>query len=120
MKKFTEVYLRNNSLDLDETQMLVIIAEFERVVQERVNSLDQALRDLLQFVCLSSFVSIRDKSLHDQEFAWVSINEAHRSIDLAASMKRLTWITMSYDSLQQFKIKSNSCSLFFSLLCSAL
>jgi hypothetical protein len=29
-----------------------------------------------------------------QEFAWVSINEAHRSTSIATSMKRLSWVTV--------------------------
>jgi hypothetical protein len=29
-----------------------------------------------------------------QEFAWVSINEAHKSTSIATSMKRLSWVTV--------------------------
>lgn len=29
-----------------------------------------------------------------KEFEWVSVNEAYRSTSLAASMKRLSWITV--------------------------
>ncbi|KIL88327.1 hypothetical protein FAVG1_08406 [Fusarium avenaceum] len=36
------------------------------------------------------------RSLRGQEFAWVSVNEAHRSISLATSMKRLSWITFIF------------------------
>ncbi|KAJ4129487.1 hypothetical protein NW765_016360 [Fusarium oxysporum] len=48
-------------------------------VGQQLQSLDQTVRDLLQL-----------------EFAWVSINEAHKSISLATSMKRLSWITFIF------------------------
>ncbi|KAF4441559.1 ankyrin, partial [Fusarium albosuccineum] len=48
-------------------------------VGNHIKNLEQTVRDLLQ-----------------QEFAWVSINEAHRSTSLATSMKRLSWITFIF------------------------
>ncbi|KAH7232987.1 ankyrin repeat-containing domain protein [Fusarium tricinctum] len=51
----------------------------EQDVDQQLQSLDQIVRDLLQL-----------------EFAWVSINEAHRSTSLATSMKRLSWITFIF------------------------
>ncbi|CAG7562537.1 unnamed protein product [Fusarium equiseti] len=46
-------------------------------IDESLQELDQTIRDLLQL-----------------EFAWVSINEAHKSTSLGTSMKRLSWITV--------------------------
>ncbi|KAH7220436.1 uncharacterized protein BKA55DRAFT_697488 [Fusarium redolens] len=48
-------------------------------VDRQLQSLGQRIRDLLQL-----------------EFAWVSINEAHKSTSLATSMKRLSWITFIF------------------------
>ncbi|KAB8261316.1 ankyrin repeat-containing domain protein [Aspergillus pseudonomiae] len=56
-----------------------IITTFEHDVSNQIDKMEQGIRDLLQV-----------------EFAWVSINEAHRSTSLAASMKRLSWITFIF------------------------
>ncbi|KAF7617896.1 ankyrin repeat-containing domain protein [Aspergillus flavus] len=56
-----------------------IITAFEHDVSSQIDKMEQGIRDLLQV-----------------EFAWVSINEAHRSTSLAASMKRLSWITFIF------------------------
>ncbi|OAF62704.2 hypothetical protein VC83_01210 [Pseudogymnoascus destructans] len=56
-----------------------VIDGFAYDVNNRIKQLDQTIRDLLQF-----------------EFAWVSINEAHRSTNIATSMKRLSWITFIF------------------------
>ncbi|KAJ3536429.1 hypothetical protein NM208_g6716 [Fusarium decemcellulare] len=48
-------------------------------VGNHIKNLEQTVRDLLQL-----------------EFAWASINEAHRSTSLATSMKRLSWITFIF------------------------
>lgn len=56
-----------------------IINTFEHDVSSQIDKMEQGIRDLLQV-----------------EFAWVSINEAHRSTSLAASMKRLSWITFIF------------------------
>ncbi|KAF5255639.1 hypothetical protein FOXYS1_13937 [Fusarium oxysporum] len=45
-------------------------------IRQQLQILDETIRDLPQF-----------------EFAWASINEAHKSSSLAISMKRLSWIT---------------------------
>ncbi|KAE8371733.1 hypothetical protein BDV26DRAFT_275464 [Aspergillus bertholletiae] len=59
--------------------MSKIITAFEHDVSSQIDKMEQGIRDLLQV-----------------EFAWVSINEAHRSTSLAASMKRLSWITFIF------------------------
>ncbi|KAF2188018.1 hypothetical protein K469DRAFT_567803, partial [Zopfia rhizophila CBS 207.26] len=56
-----------------------VIDGFADTVSDRISQLDQTVRDLLQF-----------------EFAWVSINEAHKSTSLATSMKRLSWVTFVF------------------------
>ncbi|KAE8131502.1 ankyrin repeat-containing domain protein [Aspergillus pseudotamarii] len=56
-----------------------IITTFEHDVSCQIDKMEQGIRDLLQV-----------------EFAWVSINEAHRSTSLAASMKRISWITFIF------------------------
>ncbi|CAJ0543837.1 Ff.00g039510.m01.CDS01 [Fusarium sp. VM40] len=61
-----------------EQEMVAKINVFADVGQQ-LQSLDQTVRDLLQL-----------------EFAWVSINEAHKSTSLATSMKRLSWITFIF------------------------
>ncbi|RAK95528.1 uncharacterized protein BO80DRAFT_260808 [Aspergillus ibericus CBS 121593] len=53
------------------------IYALDREISGQIDKLEQTVRDLLQI-----------------EFAWVSINEAHRSTSLATSMKRLSWITV--------------------------
>lgn len=55
------------------------IRSFSDEVGDRLHLLDRTVKDLLQF-----------------EFAWVSINEAHRSTSIATSMKRLSWITFIF------------------------
>ncbi|KAF1936893.1 hypothetical protein EJ02DRAFT_386559, partial [Clathrospora elynae] len=56
-----------------------LIPHFAAEVGARIDNLDQNVRDILQL-----------------EFAWVSINEAHRSTSLATSMKRLSWVTFIF------------------------
>ncbi|RAR13372.1 ankyrin repeat-containing protein [Stemphylium lycopersici] len=56
--------------------LLKRIGEINSRVIERLDGLDQAVRDMLQL-----------------EFAWVSINETHHSTSIATSMKRLSWVT---------------------------
>ncbi|KAF2997583.1 hypothetical protein E8E13_002417 [Curvularia kusanoi] len=63
----------------NDTKALEAIESFSDEVGSRLRLLDQTIRDLLQF-----------------EFAWVSINEAHKSTSLATSMKRLSWITFVF------------------------
>ncbi|EWY83037.1 hypothetical protein FOYG_15113 [Fusarium oxysporum NRRL 32931] len=48
-------------------------------IRQQLQILDETIRNLLQF-----------------EFAWASINEAHKSTSLAISMKRLSWITFIF------------------------
>ncbi|KNG45934.1 ankyrin repeat-containing protein [Stemphylium lycopersici] len=57
--------------------LLKRIGEINSRVIERLDGLDQAVRDMLQL-----------------EFAWVSINETHHSTSIATSMKRLSWVTI--------------------------
>lgn len=60
-------------------QMNEIINLLDRDISTQIDKLEQTVRDLLQI-----------------EFAWVSINEAHRSTSVATSMKRLSWITFVF------------------------
>jgi hypothetical protein len=71
-----------------------VIDGFANEIGLRISQLDQTIRDLLQFVSVADDKLIRAD--HLQEFAWVSINEAHRSTSLATSMKRLSWITVRF------------------------
>lgn len=73
------------------------IDDFSNDINHRIKQLDQTVRDLLQFV--SIIIIIFNKFIGVdlvQEFAWVSINEAHRSANIATSMKRLSWITVRF------------------------
>ncbi|OAL48910.1 hypothetical protein IQ07DRAFT_65667 [Pyrenochaeta sp. DS3sAY3a] len=63
----------------DRKNMHEALDEFVTEVTDRIERLDQTVKEILQF-----------------EFAWVSINEAHRSTSLATSMKRLSWITFIF------------------------
>ncbi|KAF5611242.1 ankyrin repeat-containing protein, partial [Fusarium sp. NRRL 25303] len=76
-KIFVEDYGRSQGVDVDGQAFKTIesFAKIDNLLQE----LDQTIRDLLQL-----------------EFAWVSINEAHKSTSLATSMKRLSWITFIF------------------------
>ncbi|KAA8651885.1 uncharacterized protein ATNIH1004_000783 [Aspergillus tanneri] len=60
-------------------QMSHTIDTFDRDVSSQIEKLEQMFRDLLQI-----------------EFAWTTINEAHRSTSLATSMNRLSWITFIF------------------------
>jgi hypothetical protein len=62
---------------------------FENITK-RFDELDQTVRDLLQFVCHPTTLSLRPQTNHMQEFAWVSINEAFKSTSTATSAKRLS------------------------------
>jgi hypothetical protein len=71
-----------------------VIYGFANDINLRIRQLDQTVRDLLQFVSIIDDKFIGADLL--QEFAWVSINEAHGSTSLATSMKRLSWITVIF------------------------
>ncbi|KAG5664912.1 hypothetical protein KAF25_008646 [Fusarium avenaceum] len=72
---FVKTYGYSQGADMSPQALITIegFAKIDNILQE----LDQTIRDLLQL-----------------EFAWVSINEAHKSTSLATSMKRLSWITV--------------------------
>ncbi|CAN9362528.1 unnamed protein product [Alternaria alternata] len=67
----------NGNQGSDEVDML--LSDFTTTIGGRLDGLDQTVRDLLQL-----------------EFAWVSINDVHRSISIATSTKRLSWITFIF------------------------
>ncbi|CAN9363325.1 unnamed protein product [Alternaria alternata] len=67
----------NGNQGSDEVDML--LSDFTTTIGGRLDALDQTVRDLLQL-----------------EFAWVSINDVHRSISIATSTKRLSWITFIF------------------------
>lgn len=58
MNEFTKGYLRFSGINYNEGKLLVDISEFEATIHERMNSLDQTLRDLLQFVSLFLFLFV--------------------------------------------------------------
>ncbi|OAF98488.1 ankyrin, partial [Paraphaeosphaeria sporulosa] len=78
VRDFIRDYCRYCEQEYSKTMRLPI-DQFDTDVNEKINQLDQTVKDLLQF-----------------EFAWVSINEAHRSTSIATSMKRLSWITFIF------------------------
>ncbi|KAH8727040.1 hypothetical protein GQ44DRAFT_704442 [Phaeosphaeriaceae sp. PMI808] len=59
--------------------MQAAVAQLASEVSTQIGQLDQTMKELLQF-----------------EFAWVSINEAHKSTSIATSIKRLSWITFIF------------------------
>ncbi|OWY51284.1 hypothetical protein AALT_g4570 [Alternaria alternata] len=67
----------NGNQGSDEVDML--LSDFTTTIGGRLDGLDQTVRDLLQL-----------------EFAWVSIHDVHRSISIATSTKRLSWITFIF------------------------
>ncbi|KAB2105292.1 hypothetical protein AG0111_0g7058 [Alternaria gaisen] len=67
----------NGNQGSDEVDML--LSDFTTTIGGRLDGLDQTVRDLLQL-----------------EFAWVSVNDAYRSISIATSAKRLSWITFIF------------------------
>lgn len=75
------------------------IANFSDEIGEKLATLDQTIRDILQFVIIRfplprmCFFALFTLLTMCQEFAWVSVNEAHRSTRMAESMQRLSWIT---------------------------
>ncbi len=79
----------------DPDELLDVVNDFADNVSHRIRQLDQTVRDLLQFVSTTAIISSKLVGADlVQEFAWVSINEAHRSTSIATSMKRLSWITV--------------------------
>ncbi|PYH87037.1 hypothetical protein BO82DRAFT_349574 [Aspergillus uvarum CBS 121591] len=79
VRDFVAQYQRFSETRRFTEQMQDMISELERDISGQIDKLEQTVRDLLQI-----------------EFAWVSINEAHRSTSLATSMKRLSWITFIF------------------------
>lgn len=72
-------------------------------VSESLDQLENVLRELLQLVSVTHFsktsagyVKSDVLTLAMQEFNLVSIKEARQSVTMSASMKRLTWITVSH------------------------
>lgn len=78
-RHFVSQYQRYSETRRFSEQMHQTIDAAERDIQNQVDKLEQTMRDLLQI-----------------EFAWVSINEAHRSTSLATSLKRISWITFVF------------------------
>ncbi|RAK79474.1 uncharacterized protein BO72DRAFT_45817 [Aspergillus fijiensis CBS 313.89] len=91
VRDFVTQYQRFSETRKFTEQMQDMISELERDISGQIDKLEQTVRDLLQI-----------------EFAWVSINEAHRSTSLATSMKRLSWITVGCH-LQRTYIALTSC-----------
>ncbi|PWY73119.1 hypothetical protein BO94DRAFT_549919 [Aspergillus sclerotioniger CBS 115572] len=78
-RDFVSQYQRFSETRKFSEQMQDTIDGLDREISGQIDKLEQTVRDLLQI-----------------EFAWVSINEAHRSTSLATSMKRLSWITFIF------------------------
>ncbi|PYH99293.1 hypothetical protein BO71DRAFT_221224 [Aspergillus ellipticus CBS 707.79] len=78
-RTFVTQYQRFSETRRLSEQMHEMIHGLDREISGQIDKLEQTVRDLLQI-----------------EFAWVSINEAHRSTSLATSMKRLSWITFVF------------------------
>jgi signal transduction histidine kinase len=77
----------------DEMDML--LSDFTTTIGGRLDGLDQTVRDLLQLVrSVSGLPSKLPPAHFVKEFAWVSIHDVHRSISIATSTKRLSWITV--------------------------
>ncbi|PVH91367.1 hypothetical protein DM02DRAFT_664071 [Periconia macrospinosa] len=77
-KRFAKEIGPYHSEDILE-DLQTTIDSFSRDTSECIKSLEQTQRDLLQV-----------------EFAWVSINESHRSTSIATSMRRLSGITFIF------------------------
>ncbi|PYI08660.1 hypothetical protein BO78DRAFT_428018 [Aspergillus sclerotiicarbonarius CBS 121057] len=78
-RNFVTQYQRFSETRKFSEKMQDTIHGLDREISGQIDKLEQTVRDLLQI-----------------EFAWVSINEAHRSTSLATSMKRLSWITFIF------------------------
>ncbi|KAF2800332.1 hypothetical protein K505DRAFT_228981, partial [Melanomma pulvis-pyrius CBS 109.77] len=78
-KSFAVEYCSCYDQDNGSRVMQEAIDCFNTEVSDQISQLEQTVKDLLQF-----------------EFAWVSINEAHRSTSIATSIKRLSWITFIF------------------------
>lgn len=77
------------SFNLEQkSRILAAIDDLAQVVTTKLDHLEQAIRELLQIVCLQPRILIQKIKLSKQELAWVSTNES-------ASFKRLSWITVS-------------------------
>ncbi|GKZ29624.1 hypothetical protein AbraIFM66950_005778 [Aspergillus brasiliensis] len=78
-RNFVTQYQRFSETRKFSERMQSMIDGLDKEISGQIDKLEQTVRDLLQI-----------------EFAWVSINEAHRSTSLATSMKRLSWITFIF------------------------
>ncbi|PLN84302.1 ankyrin repeat-containing domain protein [Aspergillus taichungensis] len=78
-RSFVSQYQRFSETRRFSEKMSEIIDALDRDVTAQIEKLEQTVRDILQI-----------------EFAWVTINEAHRSTGIAASLQRLSWITFIF------------------------
>ena len=95
-RNFAVEYCRHYDKDNGSIVMQEAIDCFKSEVNDQIAQLEQTVKDLLQFVrkLIVLFGNASIKADIRQEFAWVSINEAHRSTSIATSIKRLSWITV--------------------------
>ncbi|KAH5983393.1 hypothetical protein HBI84_247710 [Parastagonospora nodorum] len=78
-KTFTEEYCQSYDREGGRRTIQDAINEYDVEASERIRQLEQTVMDLLHI-----------------EFAWVSSNEARRSMGIATSVKRLSWITFIF------------------------
>lgn len=116
-RPFVNEYHRrhNEPVKALEKSLATVDRCFENTTK-KLDELDQAVRDLLQFASCLTVSTKRPHADNLQEFAWVSINESFKSTSTATSAKRLSWVTVRVSLLMKH-VGTHHYSLFSSLLC---
>jgi hypothetical protein len=94
-QKFAMEYSQRYNENKTPKDMQQVISEFESRVSDRINELDQTVRDLLQIVSTLTIPRIHSAH-HPQEFAWVSMSETRISTRLGQNVMLLTYVSIFY------------------------
>jgi len=95
-RDFAVEYSQRYNENQSQKDMLQVIGEFESKVSQRINELDQTVRDLLQIVSLPTIQTNFIRAYPAQEFAWVSMSESRISTRLGQNVMLLTYVSIFY------------------------
>jgi hypothetical protein len=73
-----------------------VIGKFERRISDRIDELDQTVRDLLQIVSTLTIPANYISAHSVQEFAWVLMSETRISTRLGQNVMLLTYVSIFY------------------------
>jgi hypothetical protein len=93
--EFTSRYHRLYQEENAYEDCRIFLLKFQSDVEQRLDSLDTTSQNLIGIVRMTRYVSHdQHDSIEKQEFNLVTIQEARKSVTMAASLKRLSWITV--------------------------